>query len=157
MAVSDWQLMIYAANADSSAAIAYDDLSLTSIALNSGYTTTSFFIVKPEAHWQPESFTLADISGATFGKTEMRRAWNIESYPFQYNTGGIQDIAKIDTIVSVVKGKPFLWARVIGGSRKWPNTTNTAHPVVITDWSESVNSAAGTRRLNLTLQHRYRI
>jgi hypothetical protein len=157
MALSDWQLILYAANADSSASIAYNDLSLTSISLNSGYTSSAIYIIKPEAHNGFDFNSVSDINGATFGKATRRLAFSIESYPFRFEAGGLQDLDDIDALASVIDGKPYLWARILAGSRKWPNTTNTAHPVNITNWSESVNSSAGTRRLNLTLQHRYKI
>jgi hypothetical protein len=157
MALTDWQLIIYAANADAGAGTAYNDVGLTTIAGYSGYTTTAIYIVKPEAHWLFEFASIADVSGATFGKGTKRRAFNVESYPFRYNDGGNQDLDNIDTLAGVIAGKPYLWARLLGGSRKWPNTTNTAHPVNITNWSEAVNSSTGTRRLNLTLEHRYKV
>lgn len=157
MAIADWQLIIYAANADSGAGTAYDDVALTTIAGYSGYTSTAIYVIKPEAHWLMEFAGIGDVSGATFGKTTRRRAFNVESYPFTYKDGGTQDLDNIDTLANIINGKPYIWARILGGTRKWPNTTNTAHPVNITNWSESVNTTAGTRRLNLTLEHRYKL
>lgn len=157
MALSDWQLIIYAANADTGAGTAYNDVALSTIAGYSGYTTTAITIVKPEATWAFEFSSIADLSGATFGKASRRRAFNVESYPFRYNDGGTQDLDNIDTLANVINGKPYIWARILGGTRKWPNTTNTAHPVNITNWAESLNTGAGTRRLQLTLEHRYKV
>lgn len=157
MAIADWQLIIYAADSDSGAGTAYNDVALSTISGYTGYTTTAIFIVKPEANWLFEFAGISDISGATFGKTSRRRAFNVESYPFRFNAGGTQDLDDIDTLANVINNKPYIWARLLAGSRTYPNTTNTAHPVNVTQWAEQVNAQAGTRRLNLTLEHRYKV
>lgn len=157
MALADWQLIIYAADVDSGAGTPYTDVALSTISGYSGYTTTAITIIKPEATWAFEFASIQDISGATFGKSTRRRKFNVESYPFAYNDGSTQDLDNIDTLANVINGKPYIWARILGGGRKWPNTTNTAHPVNVTEWSESLNTSAGSRRLNLTLEHRYKI
>ena len=157
MAITEWQLIIYAANQDSGASTAYNDVALSTIAGYSGYTTTAIYIIKPEPNWINEFAGITDVSGATFGKTTRRRAFNVESYPFRFDAGGTQDLDDIDTLSNVIDGKPYVWARVLAGSRTYPGTTNTAHPVNITSWGETLNTQAGTRKLNLTIEHRYKI
>lgn len=157
MALTDWQLIIYAATQDSGAGTAYDTVSTATIAGYTGYVTASIYIVKPEWHRVVESNTIADVSGATFGKARFRKAWNIESYPFRYDAGGTQDLDDIETLADAIDGKPYLWARILGGTRTYPSTSSTAHPVNLISWDESLNLDAGTRRLNLVLEHRYRI
>ena len=157
MALSEWQAIIYAATEDPGAGTAYDTLSTATIAGYTGYATASIYILKPEGTWAFDTAIITDVSGSQFGKAQRRRVFNIESYPFRYDAGGTQDLDDIDTFAAVIDGAPYLWVRILGGSRTYPSTASTAHPVICTGWAEQLNVEAGTRRVNVNLEHRYRM
>ena len=157
MASNLWKVTLYAATTDTSTS-AYDTVASSTIAAlgaTYSYTTTSFYITAPRATWEFESTSLQDISGARRGTSTRRRVFGVESFPFQYNNGGDQDIDVIDQIAEIIDSRTFLWARFEGGSRTWPSTAGTAHPVLVTEWSEESNDDAGSRRLNINFAHRF--
>jgi len=159
MAQSNWKLTLYAATTDTSSS-AYDTVATSSIAAlgtTFAYTVASFFITGSRATWEIESSAIEDISGSRRGASSRRRVFAVESFPFAFNdNAGDQDIDVIDQIAEIVDSRTFLWARVEAGSRTYPSTSATAHPVVVTGWEESANDDAGTRRLSLSLAHRFK-
>lgn len=156
MALSDWQATIYVATADPGAGTPYDTLATSTISGYAGYTTTAIFILKPQATWNMDTAIVSDVSGTQFGKAQRRRVFNVESYPFRYDAGGTQDLDDVDTFANLIDGAAYMWLRITGGTRTWPSTSATAHPVICTGWSEQINAQAGTRTLNVTFEHRYR-
>jgi len=160
MAASNWKVTLYAANTDT-ASTAYDTVATSNIAAlgtTFAYTTAEFFITGSRATWEIESSSLEDISGSRRGTSSRRRVFEIESFPFAFANGaGDQDIDVIDQIAEIVDSRSFLWARVEAGSRTYPSTSSTAHPVVVNGWEESINDDAGTRRLTLSLAHRFKL
>jgi hypothetical protein len=160
MAASNWKVTLYAANTDT-ASTTYDTVATSNIAAlgtTFAYTTASFFITGSRATWEIESSSLEDISGSRRGTSSRRRVFEIESFPFAFtNNAGDQDIDVIDQIAEIVDSRSFLWARVEAGSRTYPSTSATAHPVVVNGWEESINDDAGTRRLTLSLAHRFKL
>jgi hypothetical protein len=160
MAAPNWKVTLYAANTDT-ASTTYDTVATSNIAAlgtTFAYTTASFFITGSRATWEIESSSLEDISGSRRGTSSRRRVFEIESFPFAFtNNAGDQDIDVIDQIAEIVDSRSFLWARVEAGSRTYPSTSSTAHPVVVNGWEESINDDAGTRRLTLSLAHRFKL
>jgi hypothetical protein len=160
MAASNWKVTLYAANTDT-ASTTYDTVATSNIAAlgaSFAYTTTTFFITGSRATWEIESSSLEDISGSRRGTSSRRRVFEIESFPFAFtNNAGDQDIDVIDQIAEIVDSRSFLWARVEAGSRTYPSTSATAHPVVVNGWEESINDDAGTRHLTLSLAHRFKL
>ena len=158
MASNLWKVTLYAATTDTSTS-AYDTVGTSTIAAlgaTYAYTTASFYITAPRATWSVESSALQDISGARRGTSSRRRVFAVESFPFAYNNGaGDQDIDVIDQVAEIIDSRTFLWARFEGGSRTWPSTSATAHPVTVTEWSEESNDDAGTRRLSVNFEHRF--
>lgn len=156
MPLSTWKLYLYSASADS-VTTAYDTISTTTLSGLSGYATTNVYITKPHTMWEFENAMLEDISGARRGTSARRRIWEVVTYPFAYANGlGSQDLDDIDTLANVIDANAYLWARIEGGGRTWPSTASTAHPVLLMDWQEAINDAAGTRTVTLSLAHRYR-
>ncbi|CAB4141855.1 hypothetical protein UFOVP422_29 [uncultured Caudovirales phage] len=158
MASNLWKVTLYAATTDT-ATSAYDTVPTSTIAalgVTYAYTAASFYITAPRATWSIESSSLQDISGARRGTSTRRRVFAVDSFPFAYNNGaGDQDIDVIDQLAGIIDSRAFLWARFEGGSRTWPSTSGTAHPVVVTEWGEESNDDAGTRRLSVNFEHRF--
>lgn len=158
MASNLWKVTLYAATTDT-ATSAYDTVPTSTIAalgVTYAYTAASFYITAPRATWSIESSSLQDISGARRGTSTRRRVFAVDSFPFAYNNGaGDQDIDVIDQLAEIIDSRAFLWARFEGGSRTWPPTSGTAHPVVVTEWGEESNDDAGTRRLSVNFEHRF--
>ena len=155
MASALWKLYVYSATTDV-ASTSYDTCNAASVAALAGYTTTSVYILKPQATWEIETAMLEDISGARKGATSRRRVWEVETFPFNYANSGDQDLDDIDTLAAVIDSGSHLWVRVEGGSRTWPSTASTVHPVILTDWAENINANMGWRQVTLSLAHRFK-
>lgn len=160
MASNLWKVTLYAATTDT-ATTAYDTVATSNIAalgVTYSYTTTSFYITGPRATWDIESSSLEDISGSRRGTSSRRRVFEVESYPFAFNNNaGDQDIDVIDQVAEIIDTRTFLWCRIDAGTRTYPSTASTAHPVTVTGWEESINDDAGSRRLTLSLAHRFKL
>ena len=155
--MATWTLTIYKATTDSGAGTPYDTLSVATISGYTGYATTTTNILAPQGTWAMESFNLKDIGGAQFGRSRRRRVFDVECRPYQYNDSAtLQDLTDVDTLADFIDDAPYLWLRITGGSRTYPTTVGTAHPVICVGWNEAINKDLGTRGLNIQFEHRYR-
>lgn len=159
---TNWTLTLYGATVDP-ATQAYTMATAASVNAYTGAASYTVYITKPQATWLFEGEALTDISGWQVSNTTRRRVFSVETYPFDYAAtvsgapaGGVQDLDNVDALADLVAGKKYLWAVITGGDRSWPATAGQVHPVVVTDWSESINASAGARTLTIGLALRGR-
>lgn len=150
-----WALTFYGANEDPNVS-PYDTLAVSSINGYTGATSTTVYILAPEAKWEFEHFNFTDVAGSQSQRSQRRRVFNVETQPYEYGASSNPDLDDIDTLTSIIDTKKFLWVRIEAGSRTYPSASNVAHPVVVSDWQENIAREYGTRRIQMTLQHRFR-
>lgn len=160
---SSWQMLLYAANADTSST-AYDSVAASSLASLSGYSAiTSSFpggscpILAPAEDAEFETSTLVDIGGGTIGTANRRTIWTVECWPFLFDASTTDtDLDDYFALSDGINGKKYLWVRFTAGSRTSPTTSGHVYPVVLESWQGSLNKEYGTRNLTLVFKHRFR-
>lgn len=151
---SNWVLHLYSATVDS-ATSNYTEVLLSTIAGYTGYTTTSCSIIAPQNTPEFSTSTFVDVSGWESGSSTLRDVFNVELWPFKYTDHAtLPDLTDWVAIANFIKGKKYLWARMVGGSRNYPTDATKAYPVVISTVNESVNKTAGTHNVTLGLRVR---
>lgn len=147
----DWKLHLYSASVDS-ASSNYTEVLLTTIAAYSGYATTSAYIVAPQLTPEVGGDDYVDVSGWETNTPTIRDVFNVELWSYQYTDTTLQpDLTDWYALLAFIKGKKYLWARIVAGSRNYPTDATKAYPVTI-KVSESVNKSAGTHNVTLTLR-----
>ena len=151
--VTTWKVDFYKATTDP-ATSAYDTLALATIAGYSGYATATMYITSSGQDWEFGTNIFEAAGGALLNRPRVRKVWSLQSQPYTFVGGTDPDLDDLDTIKGVLAGSA-LWMRVTAGSRTYPSTASTAHPIIITGWSTQRNDDAGTRRVTITAQHKY--
>jgi len=152
MANANWTAIIYGADEDTGT-IPYDSVSTSTLGTYTGATNKTAYIVAPQRQWSFEFLEVETVGGWKSSRQRRRPIWQIELYPATWTAGGDQDLGDLDDITAVLE-KPYLWVRIVTPDRSYPSSAGTAHPVIVTEWSEQINRASGTRTITIGLQHR---
>lgn len=160
-AKSNWILTLYGSNTDLTAN-STEDKYPGKFGLISSLTdplSKAVYILAPQWDLIFETTTLQDVNGDRLGFTTTRPKFDIETYPFSYNETSVtleQDLDDLVDLMKVIRTRSYLYIRVTGGSRSYPNTAGYAYPVILTSWSTSINKDFGNRSLTLSFEHRSR-
>lgn len=153
-AKNTWQMFLYKANADPSAATPYARVAVATLAGYGGYATQSYYITRSGLITEATANTLTDVSGATFGSLTSVIIFNVKLWPLQFNASTEPDLDDAAALRTFLHKAPWLWARFAAGSRQQPSATE-AYPVVVTEYSESVSEEGGVHNIELVLKHKY--
>lgn len=160
-AKSNWILTLYGSNTDLTAN-STEDKYPGKFGLISSLTdplSKSVYILAPQWDLIFDTTVLQDVGGDRIGFTTARPKFDIETYPFSYNanTGTLeQDIDDLVELMKVIRTKSFLFIRVTGGSRTYPNSAGYVYPVTLASWSTAINKDFGNRIVTLSFEHRSR-
>lgn len=155
-AKSTWTLTIYGSSTDHATTGNDPVYGMPYLATPAGLTNKTVYILKPQFDFEFDTDFIEDISGNRIGFQSKRGVFEIESYPFYYNATALtleQDLDDLFTLADVISDHAFLFARIDGGSRTYPQT-GYVYPVTVANWSNTINAQFGSRTLSLTLEHR---
>lgn len=160
-AKSNWTLTLYGSNSDLTASTTEDKYPGKFGLISSLVSplSKSVYILAPQWDLIFDTVTLEDVSGDRIGYTTTRPKFDIETYPFSYNETSVtleQDLDDLVELMKVIRTKTYLFIRVAGGSRSYPNSAGYVYPVTLTSWSTSINKDFGNRSLTLSFEHRSR-
>lgn len=153
-AKANWKINLFKATTDPQVATPYTRVLLTTLAGYAGYATLSLFTTRSGLTPKGEASTTTDVSGTTLGAFRSIIKFDVKLWPLLFNASSEPDLDDAAALRTFIDGAPYLWAQFLSGSRLQPSATE-AYPVIVTEFSETVNESGGVHEIEMTLLHKY--
>ena len=153
----NWKLILHGANAEPvSPVMPYASVAVSSLTSLTDYATTSVFILAPNQSWSMDIFEFIGNGGNAYARNARRDTYEIECYPFRWNSASTQEYAELDSLASLIASKRFLWARIEAPPREYPSTAAHAMPIDVISFESSLDKTSAWKTLTLGIRHRAR-
>lgn len=142
----------------------YDEITNSTVDALSGHTSLECKVrIAGGIPYRPEDEQITYLGGEKSSMLQFRRVWEMTFLTASHRASSTNSISNLTDFIQFVtdSAKPYLWmdmsAYSTASSRAetW-HTAGKYIPIVIDDWSTSINEKEGTETLTATISHRWR-